>query len=355
MKTARHSGDPTNRRKVEHISIIKEDAATDRQKHYFDEIRLRHRALPEINLDEVDTSIVFLGKRLSLPLIISCMTGGDHTVLRKINRNLAVAAERRGVAMGVGSQRVMFLQPGARASFELRRYAPTALLFANLGAVQLNKGFTIQQCREAMEVLEADGLYLHLNPLQEAVQPEGDTQFRGLAEKIGEVAEALPKPVIVKEVGAGISREDAHLLVAEGIRFIDVAGAGGTSWSRIEHHRVRDAGHAHGLLFQDWGLPTPRALWDLRDLRPEVTLIASGGLRSGLDMAKAMVLGASLCGLAAPFLQPALKSAEAVEEEIERLRREFRIALFLLGVRSPAELIGHLEYIFEAPPSWGIP
>lgn len=346
MKKTSRTPDRTNRRKVEHIEIINADRDVDRRKFYFDDIQLRHRALPEIDLDAVDTSTTFMGKRLALPLLISSMTGGDHAMVRRINRHLAEAAERCGVAMGVGSQRVMFTHPNARASFALRAHAPTALLFANLGAVQLNKGFTIDHCREAVQALEADGLYLHLNPLQEAVQPEGDTQFGGLADKIGAVAAALPQPLIVKEVGAGVSREDVELLLPRGVRFIDVAGSGGTSWSRIEHHRQTPSGaNALGLLYQDWGLPTPRALWELRDLRPRVTLIASGGLRSGLDMAKAIVLGASLCGLAAPFLKPAMQSADAVVEVIDRLHREFRVAMFLLGVSRVADLIGNTRLL----------
>ncbi len=344
--------DRINARKVQHIRVIREDAAVDRRKAYFDAIRLRHRALPEVNLEAVDTSTTFLGKKLAFPLLISCMTGGDHALVRRINRNLAEAAEACGVAMGVGSQRVMFQHPKARASFALRAHAPTALLFANLGAVQLNHGFGIEECRAAVEVLGADALVLHLNPLQEAVQPEGDTAFAGLAEKIGAVVRDLAKPVILKEVGAGISAEDVKRVLPLGIRIIDVAGSGGTSWSRIEHHRQTGAGRNDiGLLFQDWGLPTPQALWELREFRPGLTLIASGGLRSGLDMAKAMVLGASLCGLAAPFLKPAMQSTAAVVQAIEQLHREFRTALFLLGLTRVDQLQGNASLLLDTPAS----
>ena len=344
----KHTRDRTNDRKVEHIRVINEDAGVDRRKFYFDELRLRHRALPEVNLEEVDTSTTFLGKTLSFPLLISCMTGGDHTTVRRINRNLAEAAERCGVAMGVGSQRVMFKNAKARDSFALRKFAPTALLFSNLGAVQLNHGFGLAECRAAVEVLEADALVLHLNPLQEAVQPEGDTQFAGLANQIGALVRDLHKPVILKEVGAGISVEDVQLMLPHGIRIFDVAGSGGTSWSRIEHHR--QAGSTRndlGLTFQDWGLPTPRALWELRGLSRDVTLIASGGVRSGLDMAKAMVLGASLCGLAAPFLKPAMQSANAVVKTIHHLHREFRTAMFLLGLPRVDQLRGKQNLIAQ--------
>lgn len=334
--------DPVNTRKREHLEVIARDPDTDRRKHYFDAIRLQHRALPELDLAAIDPGITFMNRRLSLPLLISSMTGGDDDEIRTINRNLAIAAEATGVAMGVGSQRVMFSHPAARASFDLRRHAPTTLLFANLGAVGFNYGLTIQQCREAVEVLAADGLFLHLNPLQEAAQPEGDTDFSGLAGAIARVAAALPCPVLVKEVGCGLARADAELLIAAGIRYLDVAGAGGTSWSRIEYHRHHDAGDCSvGRLFQDWGIPTPVALRALAPCRDCVTLIASGGIRSGLDMAKAMVLGASLCGLARPFLEPARNSPEAVIATIRSLERQFTTALFLLGIPSAEALIGN--------------
>lgn len=346
----RRSGkrDTTNRRKVEHIEIIGADRGVDRRKYYFDDVRLRHRALPELDLEAVDTGTAFMGRKLSFPLLISCMTGGDHDVMRRINRNLAEAAEACGVAMGVGSQRVMFTHPKARASFDLRKIAPNALLFANLGAVQLNRGFGIDECRAAVEVLDADGLYLHLNPLQEAVQPEGDTQFAGLVDKIGQVVRDLHKPVILKEVGAGITADDVQLVLPLGVRYIDVAGCGGTSWSRIEHHRTTASRQDDiGLLFQDWGIPTPRALWELRGFRPDLTLIASGGVRSGLDMAKAVVLGASLCGVAAPFLKPAQESAASVIRVIRRLQREFRVAMFLLGMARVDRMMGNDALLAE--------
>lgn len=331
--------DKTNSRKVEHIKVIRRDRDTDRRKFYFDDVRLTHRALPEMKPSEADPATVFLGKKLSFPLLISSMTGGDHALLRKINRNLALAAEAEQVALGVGSQRVMFTNPKARASFELRAFAPTTVLFANVGAVQLNHGFGIAECREAVAAVGADALYLHLNPLQEAVQPEGDTDFRGLAKKIGAVAKSVGVPVAIKEVGAGISRADAELALKNGVKLIDVAGSGGTSWSRIEHHRKKDGDL--GLIFQDWGIPTPDALRALAPLRKRgATLIASGGIRSGLDLAKALVLGASLGGLAQPFLEPAMKSPDAVREVIRRLRREFVTAMFLLGTRRVADLHG---------------
>lgn len=340
--------DPTSDRKIQHIRIIEDDADADRRKYYFDDIRLTHRALPEVSLPEIDTSVTFLGKPLRFPLLISSMTGGDHELTRTVNRHLAEAAETTGIAMGVGSQRVMFTHPEAQASFALRDWAPTTPLCANLGAVQLNYGFGLDQCQAAIDVVGADALFLHLNPLQEAIQPEGNTAFAGLADRIEALVPALSTPIIIKEVGAGISLADAQRLQAAGIRYIDVAGAGGLSWSRIEHHRraaVTDDGL--GLLFQDWGIPTPLALRQLSPLRDRITLIASGGIRSGLDMAKAIVLGASLCGLASPFLRPAMTSTQAVIQVIEQLEREFRTAMFLLGAPSVAAMQGRTEWIIS--------
>ena len=333
-------------RKVEHLDIIRRDEGVDRRRHYFDEVRLIHRALPELDLAAVDPSIEFLGRHLAFPLLISSMTGGDHDVIRTVNRNLAEAAQAAGVALGVGSMRVMFGQPEARLSFELRRWAPDVPLLANLGAVQLNHGYGIEQAREAVETLDADALILHFNPLQEAVQPEGDTEFAGLADRVAELVDALPVPVVAKEVGAGLSRPDAELLLDAGVRVLDVAGSGGTSWSRIEHHRS-GAGDDLGIVFQDWGNPTPAALRDLAPLRVGrgATLVASGGVRDGVDMVKAMVLGASVSGLARPLLEPATKSAGDVLALLEARRREFVTAQFLLGVARAEDLVDRPDLV----------
>ncbi len=341
--------DTTPNRKLEHIRIIQADAGTDRRRPFFDRIHLTHRSLPEISLADVNPSLLLLDRKLAFPLLISSMTGGPDDLVRRINRNLALAAEQTGVALAVGSQRVMFLEPSARDSFDLRPHAPTALLFANLGAIQLNNGFGVDHCREAVATVGADALYLHLNPLQEAVQPEGDTNFGKLLARIEEVTAALTVPVAVKEVGTGLSLADAELLTGAGVQLIDVAGTGGLSWSRIEDQRRTTHTDDHlGLLFQDWGLPTPWALKALAPLQEKVTLIASGGIRNGLDMVKSVILGATLCGLASPFLQPAMESADAVVAVIERLQREFRTAMFLLGAHTLDDLLGHEEFILHA-------
>lgn len=338
--------DSTSDRKFEHIRIIEQDGETDRRRGYFDAIHLTHRALPEISLQDVDPSCSFLGKTLSFPLLISSMTGGEHEKIRTVNRTLAQAAEAAGVAMGAGSQRVMFTHPEARDSFALRTYAPSTVLLSNLGAAQLNLGFGVEECRAAVDILEADGLYFHLNPLQEAVQPEGDTDFSGLADRMGDMARGLDVPVLAKEVGAGISPADARILMDQDITHLDVAGSGGTSWSRIEHHRNHGQSNP-GLRFQDWGIPTPRAISDLHQLSPRPFIIASGGIRNGLDMLKAVILGARVCGLASPFLKAAMDSPEAVTAVIDELKREFMTGMFLLGIQSMDDLCGSTHLILE--------
>ncbi len=339
--------DQTNNRKVEHIRVIEADGATDRKQAYFDRIKLRHRALPQLALNGIDASTSFLGKKLSFPLLISSMTGGDHELVRTINRNLAIAAEATGVAMGVGSQRVMFSTAAARESFDLRGYAPTVPLLANIGAVQLNCGFGLAQCRQAVDILQADALYLHLNPLQEAVQPEGDTDFSALDVKIAAIVSGLDVPVILKEVGAGMAPEDIAVGLSAGVKFFDLAGSGGTSWSRIEHHRHPSSSGADGLglRFQDWGIPTPLALQLARPYRDQADFIASGGIRSGIDMVKSVILGGSLCGVAAPLLQPAMESPDRVVAVIEQLRKEFVTTMFLLGAANIAALQGNDAYL----------
>lgn len=337
--------DPINTRKTDHLRAIETDPEVERRASGFDGVQLTHRALPEVNLDRIDTTCSFLGKELRFPLLISSMTGGDSDEISHINRNLAIAAEQTGVAMAVGSQRVMFSSPAARASFELRQHAPSTVLISNIGAAQLNTGMGAKECAAAVDVLGADGLYLHLNPLQEAIQPEGDRDFTRLGDKIAEVSAALSVPVLLKEVGAGLSPKDIELGIGAGVRHFDVAGRGGTSWSRIEYHRRREDLDDLGLVFQDWGLTTVQALQMaaplLATMSKDAQLIASGGVRNGIDMAKAMVLGANICGVAAPFLAAAQTSADAVVAQIARLEREFRTAMFVLGCKDIDALRGN--------------
>ena len=339
--------DQTNDRKIEHIRAFDLDPGIERNAKYFDRIHLLHRALPELDLHEIDTTVSFLGKKLSFPLLISSMTGGNHELVRKINKHLAIAAEHCQVAMAVGSQRVMFTDERSIESFSLREYAPTTVLIGNVGAVQLNYGFSQKQCQAAIDALHADGLYLHLNPLQEAVQPEGDTNFKGIATKMESLVQSLSVPVLLKEVGSGLSPLDIELGLKAGISLFDVAGTGGTSWSRIEYQRRVSSKDDLGLAFQDWGIPTPVALKLTKPYRSQACFISSGGVRDGIDMVKSVILGASICGVAAPLLQPAMESAEAVIEVIERLRREFITAMFLLGMPDVASLIGNESLILE--------
>nr|WP_255723203.1 type 2 isopentenyl-diphosphate Delta-isomerase [Thalassobius sp. Cn5-15] len=334
---------------MEHIRAIHADPEVERGASGFDRVALTHRALPELDMDAIDTHCDFLGKGLRFPLLISSMTGGAGDECLELNRNLAIAAQETGVAMAVGSQRVMFTNTEARASFDLRAFAPDVPLLANVGAVQLNKGFTLDHCRAAVEVLAADALYLHLNPLQEAVQPEGDRDFSGLAAKIADVAQHLDVPVILKEVGSGLSQTDVNLGLASGICHFDVAGRGGTSWSRIEYHRRSDDDDDLGLVFQDWGLTTVDSLIAAQEIlsqcETKTTLIASGGIRNGVDMAKAVILGADLCGVAAPFLAAAQVSSDAVVSKIRKFQKEFTTAMFLLGAADVHTLQGNTSLI----------
>ncbi len=326
-------------RKADHIRInLEEDVNFDRLTVGFERYRFVHQALPELDLAEVDLSTTFLGKPLRAPLLISCMTGGTQQA-RQINRNLAAAAQQYGIAMGLGSQRAGLVAPDKADTFRVRDLAPDILLFANLGAVQFNYGYGIDECRRAVEMIEADALVLHLNPLQEAVQPEGDVNFAGLAKKIEAVCRQIDVPVIAKEVGWGISEQAARRLIDAGVAAIDVAGSGGTSWSQVEMHRAPSDLHRRvAAAFRDWGIPTSESIRMVRRVSPDLPLIASGGLRSGIDVAKSIALGADLGGMAGPFLKAASVSVEAVCETAEEISRVLRVAMFASGARDIAAL-----------------
>ena len=322
-------------RKREHIdTVLNEDVGAKGVSTGFERFYFEHVALPEIELDEVDTSCRLFGRDLSAPLLISSMTGGTD-IARDINLRLAEAASSLGIAMGVGSQRAAIEQSVFADTFRVRSVAPDILLFANLGAVQLNYGYTVDQARQAVEMIEADALFLHLNPLQEAVQSGGDRNWKGLLDKIGVLVNGLSVPVVVKEVGNGISVSVARRLADVGVAAIDVAGAGGTSWSEVEAYRQCDPVHrrvAHS--FAGWGIPTAQALIDLRSELPHTSVYASGGIRSGIDAAKALRLGASLVGMAAPALGSAVETAKSVENRMSAAAEELRIAMFCTGSRN---------------------
>lgn len=329
---ATHQAAPRDR-KAEHIELALE-GRMQLERTFFDDWSFEHVALPEIDRAEIDTGTTFLGRELAAPLLISCMTGGTE-LASEINRNLAAGAEATRVAVGVGSQRKALEGESGAESFLMRQSAPSVPLLANLGAVQLNYGFGVDECRRAVEMIGADALVLHLNPLQEAIQPEGQTRFSNLLPKIAEIARALPVPVVVKEVGSGLSESVARRLAAAGVEVVDTAGTGGTSWARIEAARAGDL--PLGETFAGWGIPTPESIRQCRRV-PGLTVIGSGGVRNGVDAAKAIALGADLVGLAFPFLAAATESAARVAEVVRRIVVELEITMFCLGVRSIAEL-----------------
>lgn len=321
----------TPSRKADHIRINLEHDVRSGVPTGLDRLHFLHRALPDLDLENVDTRCAFLGKSLAAPLLISSMTGGTGQATR-INMLLAEAAQSARIAMGLGSQRVALEDSRWEASFRVRSVAPDALLFANLGAVQLNYGYGLAECARAVEMASADALILHLNPLQEAVVPQGNTRFAGLLPRIEAVCRALPVPVIVKEVGWGISSADARRLVDAGVAAIDVAGAGGTSWTQVEMHRAESTDQADlAAAFLDWGIPTATALRDVHQALPGVPLIASGGLQNGVDLAKCLALGASLGGMAGPFLKSAAESPQAVQDRIRLTIAQLRVAMFAAG------------------------
>ena len=342
-------------RKDDHIRInLEEDVGFRQLTTGLERYHFIHQALPEIDLSAVDPSVLLFGKQLCAPILVSSMTGGTSQA-GLFNRRLAEAIQAKGLAMGVGSQRAALEHSDAEASFSVRKYAPDALVFANLGAVQLNYGYSVDQCKRAVEMIEADALILHLNPLQEVLQPEGDNLWGGLLSRIEQVCAQLGVPVIAKEVGWGISSQSARQLIGAGISAIDVAGAGGTSWSEVEKHRApTERQRRLAAAFREWGIPTVTSISFVRAARdearrPDLPIFASGGIRTGQDVAKAAALGADLVGLAAPFLRRAVESSTAVEEEIDILVEELQIAMFASGslnvnaLRKPGVLVHETE------------
>lgn len=324
--------DTTASRKAEHIRInVEEDVSAKGISSGFEIYRFVHCALPEIDLAAVDTSTVLFGYRLSAPVLISCMTGGVPEAER-INIALAQVAQERRLALGLGSARVLLETPEVLSTFAVREYAPQVPLLANLGAVQLNKGVGPDQCRRIVDLLTADALVLHLNPLQEALQIEGDTDFSGLLVKIERLCHKLDVPVIVKEIGWGIAPDLVLRLMDCGVAAVDVAGAGGTSWSEVERHRLNTRMRAGvAAAFADWGIPTAEVVREARRVAPDALLFASGGIRTGVDVAKAIALGADMVGIAGPFLRAAAESEEAVHQLAEQLVEVLRITMFAVG------------------------
>jgi isopentenyl-diphosphate delta-isomerase len=325
-------------RKSRHLDICLEEDVASRLDAGFASVRLQHEALPEFALADVDCTTEFLHFGLRAPLLISSMTGGTRRA-REINRRLAAAAEAAGIALGLGSGRAALENADLAETYAVRDIAPTIPLFANLGAVQLNYGVSIDGARRLVDLQGANALYLHFNPLQEALQARGDTNFRDLLPKIGRLCSDLEVPVFAKGVGSGIAVKTAIRLVDAGIAAIDVAGAGGTSWALVEGRRTDDPSRERmAEAFGDWGQATARATAELRRALPDVPLIASGGIRSGVDIAKAIALGADLCGVALPFLEAANDSEEAVHGLVGELIATLRIAQFASGSRQLRDL-----------------
>jgi isopentenyl-diphosphate delta-isomerase len=329
---------PIDQRKADHIKINLEQDVRSALTTGLENYHFTHEALPELDLNRLDTTLSLFGKKLAAPILISSMTGGTAEA-ETINLRLAEAAQETGIVMGVGSQRAAIEHPEQAKTFQVRRVAPDILLFANIGAVQLNYGYGIDQCRKAVEMIDADALILHLNPLQEAVQDAGDVNFAGLAKKIEEVCKKIEVPVIAKEVGWGISERTARLLANCGVSAIDVAGAGGTSWSQVEMHRAPDEFTRQlAATFVGWGIPTADSILNVKKAVPGTLIFASGGIKDGLDIAKCVALGATLGGMAGQFLKAAATSTKKAIEMIKLTKRQIEVTMFNSGAGTLAEL-----------------
>ncbi len=332
----------TERRKRSHIeTTMQQDVQFKTKKTGFDDVELVHNAVPGINRDDVDLRLKLFGRELSAPLVIESMTGGTPTAA-KLNEVLAQAAEELRIAIGVGSQRAGIEKPDLAYTYKIvRDKAPDALVFANLGAPQLVKGYGLKEMRKAVEMVEADALCIHLNSVQECVQVEGEPLFRGAMDKIREGAEQLGVPIVLKETGAGFSHETATALEKIGVQGVDVAGAGGTSWAAVEYYRAKEKEspiHERlGEVFWDWGIPTTASIVEVSK-STKLTVIASGGVRNGLHGAKALALGASAFGLALPFLKSTPGGVAEVREKLETILLELRTAMFLTGSENLTDL-----------------
>ena len=329
------------KRKERHLRLSLEENVQSDIGTGFEDVRLIHRALPEIDLDEVETETELFGKRLTSPLIISAITGGTGFA-KEINSTLAEVVEELGLGIGVGSQRIALEDPEVEHTFAVvREKAPSSLVMGNIGCPQLSIGWGIEEANRCIDMIDADALGIHMNPLQEAVQPGGDTQCRGVLEKIKAITRELGTPVVMKETGAGISREVAVSLETAGASALEVSGVGGTSWAAVEHHIARveekKSQEALGEALWNWGVPTAISVVET-SRSTNLKIIASGGLRTGVEMAKAITLGADAVGIAQPFLEKAVEGKGALLEHIDEILREFRTVMFLVGARNLEEL-----------------
>ncbi|WXG45032.1 MAG: type 2 isopentenyl-diphosphate Delta-isomerase [Promethearchaeati archaeon SRVP18_Atabeyarchaeia-1] len=335
----------TSERKLDHIRIcLTKDVQSLHKRPGFLDIELIHNALPEIDLSDVSTETEFFGKRIAAPLAIAGMTGG-HPIAMRINEALAKAAQEARIAMGIGSQRAAIEDPSLEESYSIvRKVAPDIPIIANLGAPQLSRGYGIGEARKAVEMVEADALAIHLNPLQEAVQTEGETKTSGVLDKIGRIASKLDVPLIAKETGCGIAYEEACKLLDCNVKGVDVGGAGGTSWAAVEAYRElaqtpsNADGYHMGLIFRDWGIPTAASVLEV-SLVKSLTIIATGGVRNGIDVAKSIALGANIAGVALPLLSPAYSGDQTtLAAMIKRMIRELRTSMYLTGSKDLKDL-----------------
>jgi isopentenyl-diphosphate Delta-isomerase len=337
-KNTRPTQSKIDQRKADHIKINLEKDVRSALTTGLENYHFVHEALPELDLEQIDTSLDLFGKRLAAPILVSSMTGGTADA-ESINLRLAEAAQEMGIAMGVGSQRAAIENLDQAKTFQVRRVAPDILLFANLGAVQLNYGYGIEQCRLAVDMIGANALTLHFNPLQEAVQDAGDTNFSGLTKKVEQICKQLEVPVIAKEVGWGISERTARLFADCGVAAIDVAGAGGTSWSQVEMYRAPDEFTRElAATFVGWGIPTAESILNVKKVAPDMTIFASGGIKDGLDIAKCIALGATLGGMAGQFLKAAAISTKSAIQMMKLTKRQIEVTMFAAGAKEIGEL-----------------
>jgi len=332
----------TRKRKAEHISIsLRHNVQAREVTTGFEDAKFIHKALPEIDRQQIDLSTKVFGHKFAAPLIVGAITGGTREAT-KINATIAEVVEELGLGMGVGSQRAALEDKKYEESFAVvRRKAPTAFLIANIGGVQLVNGYGLKEVERAMKMIEADALAVHLNALQETAQPEGQTNFRGILEKLGQIAEDLDKPIIVKETGAGIAAEEARKLEDAGAKGVDVSGAGGTSWAAVEYYRAKEVQDAFrrrlGELFWDWGIPTAASIVEVSQT-VDIPVIASGGVRNGVEVAKALALGSDLASLSQPVLRAAVRGVQETRDMLSLLMDELRNVMFLIGAESIAAL-----------------
>ena len=329
---------PIGTRKSDHIRINLQEDVRSGLTSGLENYHFIHHALPEINLKDVNPSVSLFGKVVTAPILISSMTGGTQEAYA-INKVLAIAAQEAHIAMGVGSQRIALEHSELAYTFKIRPQAPDILLFANIGAIQLNYGNGVEDCQRAVDMIEADALILHFNALQEALQTDGETQFAGLINKVDRVCHTLSVPVIAKEVGWGFSKQDISLLAQAGVSAIDVAGAGGTSWSQVEMYRAEnDTQRELAASFADWGIPTVDTIQNTLTTAPELIILASGGLRNGVDIAKCLALGATLGGMAGPFLKTAKQSVDETLKLINLIKQEIMVCMFASGSKTVIQL-----------------